>query len=205
MAFFPAGTNRAMWRFTSINYLCRDLEQMHDISRPADRIRQDVTRSPGGDSEIFLNTCYGCHSGMDGVAGAYAYYDWDENAGRLVNTPGQVQDKYLLNGNTFPAGYVTTDNSWVNYWREGPNAILDWRGLSNVGFGAKSLGNEVTATRAFSVCQVEKVFQHVCFRPVKSQADRDAINTIADGFENNGLYSMKGVFGAVAEHCMNDL
>ena len=35
----------------AMNYLCRDLEQLKDVSRPADRIRQDVTRSPGGDSE----------------------------------------------------------------------------------------------------------------------------------------------------------
>lgn len=203
-AFFSAGTNRAMWRFTSINFLCRDLEQMNDITRPGDRIRQDVTRSPGGDSEIFLNTCFGCHSGMDALAGAYAYYDWDEDQERLVHTPGVVQDKYLLNGNTFPFGFVTTDNGWINYWREGQNATLGWRGTTDRGFGAKSLGAEIASSRAFSVCQVEKVFEHVCFRPPKSQSDRDAIETIADEFEADGLYRMKGVFAAVAEHCMDD-
>ena len=208
-AFFSAGTNRAMWRFTGINFLCRDLEQMNDISRPGDRIRQDVTRSPGGDSEIFLNTCYGCHSGMDAVAGAYAYFEWEpgatEDEGRLVNTPGVVQAKHLINGNVFPFGFVTTDNSWINYWREGQNASLDWRGASDIGFGAKSLGAEVAATRAFSVCQVEKVFEHVCFRPPKDQDDRDAIEQIADAFEANGIYRMKSVFAATAEHCMDDL
>lgn len=203
-AFFPAGTNRAMWRYTSINYLCRDLEQMNDITRPGDRIRQDVTRSPGGDSEIFLNTCFGCHAGMDGLAGAYAYFDWDEDQERMVHTPGDVQDKYLINANTFPAGYITSDNSWINYWREGPNSLLDWRGVSDRGFGAKSLGVEISATRAFSVCQVEKVFEQVCFRPPKDQDDRDAIEAIADDFEAGGTYSMKGVFAGVAEHCMDE-
>jgi len=203
-AFFSAGTNRAMWRFTAINHLCRDMEQLNDITRPGDRIRQDVTRSPGGDSEIFLNTCYGCHAGMDGLSGAYAYFEWDEDQERMVHTPGVVQEKFLINGNAFPFGYITTDNSWVNYWREGQNAILDWRGPSDRGFGAKGLGVEVASTRAFSVCQVEKVFKHVCFRPAKDQDDRDAINQIADEFEEDGLYSMKGVFGSVAEHCMDD-
>jgi hypothetical protein len=203
-AFFPAGTNRAMWRFTAINYLCRDMEQLNDITRPGDRIRQDVTRSPGGDSEIFLNTCFGCHSGMDGLSGAYAYFDWDEDQGRMIHTPGDVQDKYSMNGNTFPFGYITEDNSWINYWREGPNALLDWRGASDRGFGAKSLGAEVASTRAFSVCQVEKVFDKVCFRPPKDQDDRDAINDIADNFEENGVYRMKGVFAEVAEHCMDE-
>lgn len=203
-AFFPAGTNRAMWRYTAINYLCRDMEQLNDITRPGDRIRQDVTRSPGGDSEIFLNTCFGCHAGMDGLSGAYAYYDWDPDQERMVHTPGVVQEKFLINGNTFPAGYVTTDNSWINYWREGPNSLLDWRGVSDRGFGAKSLGVEVTATRAFSVCQVEKVFEQVCFRPPKDQDDRDAIEVIADDFEAGGAYRMKGVFADVAEHCMDE-
>ena len=64
-AFFIAGTNRAMFRFTLMNHLCRDLEQVHDTSLVPDRIRQDVSRSPGGDSRVFLNSCIGCHNGMD--------------------------------------------------------------------------------------------------------------------------------------------
>jgi len=203
-AFFPAGTNRAMWRYTAINYLCRDMEQLNDITRSGDRIRQDVTRSPGGDSEIFLNTCFGCHAGMDGLSGAYAYFDWDNVQERMIHTPGVVQEKYTLNGNTFPFGYITDDNSWINYWREGPNSLLDWRGASDRGFGAKSLGAEVASTRAFSVCQVEKVFEKVCFRPPKDQDDRDAIELITDNFEANGIYRMKGVFAEVAEHCMDE-
>jgi hypothetical protein len=203
-AFFSAGTNRAMWRFTGINHLCRDMDELKDITRPGDRIRQDVTRSPGGDSEIYLNTCFGCHSGMDGLAGAFAYFNWDEAQSRMVHTPGVVQDKYLINGNVFSFGYITTDNGWINYWREGQNSLLDWRGASDRGFGAKSLGAEVAATRAFSVCQVEKTFEHVCFRGPKDQDDRDAIETIADDFELNGIYRMKGVFAAVAEHCMDE-
>ena len=33
-AFFIAGTNRAMFRFTMINFMCRDLEQLQDSSLP---------------------------------------------------------------------------------------------------------------------------------------------------------------------------
>jgi hypothetical protein len=76
-AFFVDGTNRAMFRFTMMNHMCRDMEQVHDTSLPPDRIRQDVSRSPGGDSRIFLNNCIGCHSGMDPFAQAFAYYDFD--------------------------------------------------------------------------------------------------------------------------------
>lgn len=203
-AFFSAGTNRRMWRYTSMNFLCRDLEQMSDVTRPGDWIRQDVSRSPGGDSEIFLNNCYGCHAGMDSLAGAYAYYQWDDTLSRLIHTPGVVQAKFLINGNVFPFGHITTDNSWVNYWREGPNSLLDWRGPSDRGFGAKSLGVEIASSRAFSVCQVEKVFEHVCFHGPKNQTDRDAIEAIADEFEANGEYDLKTVFAGVAAHCMNE-
>jgi hypothetical protein len=141
---------------------------------------------------------------MDALAGAFAYFDWDATQMRMVQTPGVVQAKNLINGNVFPYGHITTDNGWVNLWREGHNSLLGWRGASDRGFGAKSLGAEIGASRAFSVCQVEKVFQQVCFHGPKNQGDRDAIEAIADTFEANGTYSMKGVFAAVAEHCMNE-
>src|SRR5688572_9204802 len=47
-SFFIAGPNPAMFRFTLLNHMCRDLEEVQDTSRPPDRIRQDVSRSPGG-------------------------------------------------------------------------------------------------------------------------------------------------------------
>jgi hypothetical protein len=202
-AFFSAGTNRRMWRFTTLNYLCRDMELLHDITRPVDRIRQDVSRSPGGDSRLFHNACSGCHTGMDAVAGAYAYFEWDATQMRVVHTPGAVAQKYLINANTFPYGYVTTDNRWDNYWREGSHANLDWRGPNSGGYGPKTLGEEVAASRAFSVCQVEKVFQHVCFRPPNSSSDGDAVDSIAQIFEDNN-YSMKRVFAEVGAYCMGN-
>ncbi len=45
-AFFIAGTNRAMFRFTMVNHMCRDMEQLADTTRPPDRIRQDVSALP---------------------------------------------------------------------------------------------------------------------------------------------------------------
>ena len=75
-AFFVNGTNRAMFRFTMMNHLCSDLQTVMDITRPPDRIRQDVTRSPGGVSTLFLTNCIGCHSGMDPMAQAFAYYNF---------------------------------------------------------------------------------------------------------------------------------
>ena len=62
------------------------------------------------------------------------------------------------------------------------------------------LGREVAGSRAFAVCQVEKVFAQVCFRPPESTDDVDAIEAIATDFENDG-YSMKQVFADVAVYC----
>jgi hypothetical protein len=202
-AFFSAGTNRRMLRFISINYLCRDMEDLSDTTRPADRIRQDVSRSPGGDSSIFLNSCSGCHSGMDPMAQAFAYYEWDAEAQRLVYSRGVVQPKYLINANTFPPGFATPDDRWDNYWRGGPNAALGWRGAESGGFGAKSLGREVAASRAFSICQVQKAFAQTCFRPPASAEDRAEVERIADVFEAEG-YSLKRVLAETAISCMGD-
>jgi len=202
-AYFSAGTNRRMWRFTAINFLCRDMEQLNDITRPADYVRQDVSRSPGGDSRIFHNTCVGCHSGMDALAGAFAYYQWDPDAMRMVFTRGQVQPKFLINSTNFPGGHVTTDDTWWNLWRVGPNSNLGWRGPNATAHGAQTLGQEVGASRAFSECQVQKVFTRVCQHAPNSAADFTEVSHVADVFEANN-YSMKRVFAETAVYCMGN-
>ena len=195
-AFFIAGTNRAMFRFTLMNHLCNDLEQVKDTSRTPDRIRQDVSRSPGGDSRIFLNACVGCHSGMDPLAQAFAYYNFDEALGQLVYTPGQVQPKYLINADNFKYGYVTPDDHWDNYWRSGPNAILGWdSNLPGTGDGAKSLGQELANSDAFARCQVTKVFKNVCL----SDPNQDQVNRLKSIFTTE--YNLKDVFANAAAEC----
>src|ERR1700744_3275458 len=89
-AFFINGTNRAMFRFTMLNHLCNDLQLVMDITRPPDRIRQDVTRSPGGVSTLFLTNCIGCHSGMDPMAQAFAYYNFSYPASEVGATAWPV-------------------------------------------------------------------------------------------------------------------
>ena len=208
-AFFIDGTNRAMFRFTLLNHLCTDLEQIKDPTRPHDRVRQDVSRSPGGDSRIFMNACVGCHAGMDPMVQAFAYYDYDypegnPDAGRLVYTPGRVQDKYLINANNFKYGYVTTSDRWDNYWRQGPNQLLGWdSGLPGYGNGAKSLGQELAATEAFAECQASKVFRTVCLREPVDATDRAEVAALTASFKSNG-YNLKRLFAEAAVYCMGD-
>ena len=201
-AFFVAGTNRAMFRFTLLNHMCNDLEQMHDPKLPPDRIRQDVSRSPGGDSRLFLNNCVGCHTGMDPMAQAFAYYNYDEGAGSIQYTQGSVQPKYFNNDLNFPQGFRTPDDSWENYWRRGQNAYLGFDpGLPGQGQGAKSLGEELGNSQAFAACQVRKVFRAVCLRSPEDATDRAAADGIVNTFRTTG-YSMKQVFADTAIHCM---
>jgi len=217
-SFFIDGTNRAMFRFTLLNHLCTDLEQIKDPTRTHDRIPQDVARSPGGDSRIFMNACVGCHAGMDPLHQALAYYDFEypdgnPDGGQLVyNTAGsidigkngsptgtRVQEKYRINANNFEFGYVVTDDQWENYWRMGPNSVLGWDpNLTGSGFGAKSFGMEFAHSEAFARCQVKKVFKAVCFRPPNDSQ----VDTLVTTFK--GGYRLKDVFAESAAYCRGD-
>lgn len=203
-AFMVAGTNRAPVRFAALNLLCLDQEDLRDLTAHPDRIRQDVTRSPGGDSSIFLTDCLTCHTGLDGLAGGLAYYDFDEDAQQMVYTDGAVQPKYLNDAGVFPFGFETTDDSWVNYWRTGPNEFVGWNAPGGgVGSGAKSLGMELGQTRQFAECQVRNVFEQVCYRAPNGPADEQAVEDIATLFEANNR-SMKRVYAETGVYCMGN-
>jgi hypothetical protein len=220
-AFFIAGTNRAMLRFTLINHLCTDLEQLKDITRPPDRIRQDVTRSPGGDSRIFLNNCIGCHSGMDPLTQAFAFYDFEhdmngdpdgENGRLRYNDVGEndpatgnrVTRKNRINADNFRPGYVTMDDRWDNYWRTGANRSVGWSSaLPGSGNGARSLGQELANSTAFAQCHATHVFRATCLRDPQDDADRNAVGDARRAFVNNG-YDLKEAFIVAADYCKGE-
>jgi len=220
-AFLIDGTNRAHFRFTFLNHLCDDLEPVKDISRAADRIRQDVSRSPGGDSRIYNNSCYGCHAGMDPMNQSYAYYNYEYNAdndpegenGQLsynsegVNDPAtnsRVKAKYHINSGNFPYGYITEDDSWVNYWRQGQNSNIGWDpALPGTGNGAKSMGQELAHSASFAQCQVKKVFSNVCLREPSDAADRAQIDSMVTSLATNE-YKLKQTFAESAVYCMGE-
>ncbi len=233
-AFFVDGTNRAMLRFTLLNHLCMDMEQLKDGNAPTDRIRQDVSRSPGGDSTLFLNQCVTCHAGMDPLAQAYAYYDFPypgeddapglelearKDLGSIEYTGGSVQRKNLINSGTFPTGYVTPNDHWTNYWRLGDNSgRIGWQGQAgnesaidlarnpaySEGDGAASLGRELANSDAFAHCQVKKAFRTVCLR---DPVDGTADAATVDGIVDgfNATHNMKQVFAEVAAYCAGHL
>jgi len=226
-AFFQDGTNRAMFRFTFLNHMCTDLEPLKDVSRVPDKVRQDVSRSPGGDSRIFMFSCVGCHAGMDGLGGAYAKYNFNTATGQLdyartdaqalsdtsLNgyVAGGISMKYQNNADNFKPGYIATDESWINYWRNGQNKLLGWdySASSNLidarghatGSGAKSMGAELANSKAFASCQVKKAFKTVCLRNSDDYAaDRAEVERVTGVFQSS-TYNMKTVFANVAAYC----
>ncbi|MFT6270359.1 MAG: hypothetical protein ACJAVV_003193 [Alphaproteobacteria bacterium] len=220
-SFFKDGTNRGMFRFTLINHMCNDLEPLKDTSLPPDRIRQDLSRSPGGDSRIFSNSCSGCHSGMDPLSQAYAYYNYEYNVegdpeginGRLIYngegatdplTGSRVTEKHQINSGNFPFGFVIETDRWDNYWREGKNQSLGWSNeLSGSGNGAKSMGEELANSQVFASCQVTKVFENVCLRKPQDANDRSAVTDMTATFVNSN-YRIKDVFAASAAYCKGE-
>jgi hypothetical protein len=200
---FDAGTNRRGYNLNIINQTCHQMEQIMDTSLPSDRIRQDVAESPGGDSRVRLQSCVGCHSHMDPMAGAFAYYDYDETNGNMVYTAGTVNAKYFINATNNPYGYVTTDDSWESRIRLGgadTNIFQFSSSLPGKGNGAASFGTEIASSGAFASCQVTKAFKAVCLRAPSSTKDGGEITALTSKFTAGG-YKLKQVFADAAMYC----
>jgi hypothetical protein len=200
---FDAGTNRRGYNINIINQTCHQMENITDTSLPSDRIRQDVAASPGGDSRVRLQSCVGCHSHMDPMAGAFAYYDYNETTGAMVYTAGKVQPKYFINASNNPYGYVTVDDSWESRIRTGgadTNIFNFSPTLPGKGNGAAAFGTEIAGSGAFATCQVQKAFKAVCLRAPSGTNDGAEITKLTTAFTSGG-YKFKQVFADAALYC----
>jgi hypothetical protein len=195
-AYYSAGTNRAALAFSMKYFFCKDMEELNDTSIPDYRNRRDVDRSPGGNSTLYKNRCIGCHAGMDALAGAFAYYDYN---GGITYEPGVVVTKMNHNA-IFADGHVTNDDSWINLWDKGQNGTLGW-GAIKAGNGAKDLGRLFASSEAFPKCMSEQVFKKVCFRKAVSEKDHAIVEANTNYFKAN-QYNMKKLFIKTAMDCM---
>ena len=159
--FLEAGTNRAGVRFSLMGFLCNDLENLSDTSVPDFHVRRDVDRSPGGDSNTYTTTCKGCHAGMDSLASAFNYMDF--NGRELVESTEPV-DK-VNRDPKFAGGWVSTDNTWTNLWAvfSTQNARIGWQGAGS-GQGVRSYGQMLSQTGEFSRCIAKRTFKQICMR-----------------------------------------
>ena len=209
-AYFKAGTNRRAVKFLMSTFLCRELEQLADSSRSDYRVRRDVSRTPGGEPSTYRNKCASCHAGMDGLAGAYAYYDMvpgkTPDTAKLTYSAAKVAKKYDQNTDQFPDGYMTTDDGWANNWLEGQNATIGWHPASNgtmestrAGMGAKSLGELLTATDAFASCMAERSFAAMCLHKPNGANDQKIVDKITSDFSRD--YNLKNAMVTAVVAC----
>ena len=200
--YYNAGTNRAAFRFTSMTYLCRDMEQLHDPTRSDYRIRRDVPRDPGGDSTVFRTKCAGCHAGMDALAGAFSYWNYDDELG-VIYDPTNIPEKINRNGDVFPNGFVTTDDSWLLLWHQGPNKKVGWNGARS-GKGVKSLGKMLSSTDAFARCISKRVLKLVCEVDGNKPEHTPIVEQLAHSFKQpiqDTRYNLKHLFAKTAIIC----
>ncbi len=182
-----AGTNRRPIEEMMQEFMCVDMHGWADGNAPDDRVSQDVTRTPSGSVNLYLTTCKTCHSGMDGLRGAWAFVDFDNDAQTISTT---VLAKMTRNQTEYPQGYRMTNNSWVNNATLGKNADqFGWRS-STSGTGLGALGKLVADSRGFSRCMVKKAFQAVC-RRTPLAGEESLVRSLADQFEADGYHARR--------------
>jgi hypothetical protein len=192
--YFSAGTNRRSVAFSMQIFLCSPIATWRNVAIDDYHVRRDVNRVPGGDPRTFQTTCRGCHGPMDAFGGAFAHFDYDVNATQLNYLgPTTVAPKYNQNANTYPDGWVTTDDSWVNMLADNPQ--FGWRSPAT-GNGINSFGDLLSHSEQFGRCMVTRAFKEVCRRNV-SNSEQALVQTLATQFETEG-YHLKSMFEEVA-------
>lgn len=195
-AHADAGTNRRLVEFTFREFMCQPMTSWADATAPDDRVGRDVSRTPAGSNEKYLTTCKACHGQMDGLRGAFARVDFINNQVTYNTGAIPLNGKMNRNSQEFPAGYVTTDTTWVNYATVGKNADqFGWRSAST-GTGMGALGSLVANSQGFSRCMVRHAFTEVCKRS-PAATDEGMIRAVAEQFESSG-YHTRGLFEIVA-------
>lgn len=194
---YSAGTNRRAIPAIFASFLCKSTpEAWKKHNLPTYRIRQDISRFPPGGAAVFQTECRTCHSIMDGLSGAFAKINFEND---VIRWSSKVYPKYFHGEETYPEGYVTTDNSWINFLTESNNEVYGWPGQMT-GSGILELGEMVANSKLYSECLVKRTFQTICRK--EYNLNDAVIKTMAGSFRANG-YKLKDLFTQVVsnENC----
>jgi hypothetical protein len=191
-AHYAAGTNRRAVVFAFQEFLCVPIDGWKTPNLPAEYIGRDVDRSPGNNPKVFQEQCKTCHAPMDAMRGAFAYEDYINES--FVELPGgRPAPKYSRGASKYPAGHVTTDDSWSNLISDAQPMI----GFKTTeGKGIKDFGNMLANTESFKGCMAARAFTSVCQRSPLAK-DFAVLNVAARNFEKNN-YSLKKLFQEIA-------
>lgn len=193
--YLIAATNRRAVVSAMNSFMCMPIDGWKRPNLPTYRIRQDIDRFPQGDARIFQTDCRTCHSAMDGLAGAFSKITFDDRL--ILRWLPQVGGNYLQNADIYPDGYVTTDDSWVNFLRDDP--AFGWVGPSE-GRGIRSLGQLIANSKAFPRCMVQRAFKSICRKDFDLASPE--VQDLADQFVDDG-YKIRSLLvrTAVSEAC----
>ena len=191
--YYSAGTNRRAVAFAMQIFLCSPIATWRNAAIDDYHIRRDISRIPGGDPKTFQTTCRGCHGPMDGFGGAFVHFDFDVPSTTFNYLGSQViAPKFNQNANTYPDGWITTDDSWVNLLADNPQ--FGWRTPSS-GNGINEFGN-LRPIPLSSAADGDPRFKEVCRRNA-STTEQGLIQDLATRFEGGG-YDLKSLFQDVA-------
>lgn len=204
-AFYDGGTNRLPFAATMSTFLCREMEQLHDNTRPKTWIRQDVERAPGGDVKLYLAKCSGCHGLMDGITPAFAHNDFVDGVNIYDSTT--IPEKMTRNAYIFPEGRRIESDDWVNFMTDGANSSIGWQLAPSEGLytgkGLQAYGEMIVNTDAFASCMATKVYKQVCFRTPDTDEEQSHIDQLTQSFIDSD-YKMKGLFAESATLCAGE-
>ena len=200
-AFLSDGTNRRAVSYSIKNFNCTDIEEMMDTSLSDRYVGQDVDRSPGGNPEDYQSQCKGCHTGMDSLRGAFAYYDYDVDRAEIVFNKSKVHKKYAHGSDAYEQGYKTADDSWENLWIKGVNKKYGWSKVSTKGKGVRSYGKMLSKTKNLSKCLAKRSYKELCILVEDDEKAKEDISNIAKKFEESN-YNLKTLFSVTASTCL---
>lgn len=195
--YYEAGTNRRAVVGAFDVFMCTPVESWKTPFLPTNRIRRDIPRDPSGDARIFQQECRSCHAAMDGLAGAFAHLDFQNQS---IVFSREVRPKYNNLPDVYPEGYITTDDSWVNYLTVRESLEFGWRGQA-AGAGVNQFAQMIAQAEAFSKCTVVRSLKYFCGRDFHMKSS--VVKTLAQEFENQDQYRIRDLFKRVllSEEC----
>jgi hypothetical protein len=225
--YFEGGTNRRVIKHVFENYLCLPLDNLRNSNLSQAYIRQDIDRA----SQNFAAECASCHSGIDGLANAFNFFDVRGPNGeheflytRDVSKTGRTSNNIasipkLFRAEAFPDGFnprtmpLEEQNRWWNVWAS--QSIVGWRippGMSSYesGKGARELGKVFAYTEAFTNCMARRSFEQVCGRaPTTTEAAQLAsiARNVEQGvpeyaaYQASSAYNLRALFAKAGDLC----
>ncbi len=169
-----AGTNRAPIQQFYNQLWCTPNQNLRATQDVIGKwVGRDISRDPEGTGlTVFRKECQSCHFAIDGMRGAFAFFDTvDVNDRNLVayaaNAQGvptnAVVPKYARGVATYPAGYAVVDNSWELMFTAAQKATLGYDGSGPTsGRGVASMAEALTHFDALEKCMVKKAAELVC-------------------------------------------